>query len=72
MHRAYDLGFSEVAYIGDDINDLACMQKVKDGGGIIGCPADAVSEVKAVVDFVSKCNGGRGAVREFIDYLCNS
>jgi len=70
--RTYDLSLSEVAYIGDDINDLACKQKVKDGDGIIVCPADAVSEVKAVADFVSKYNGGCGAVREFIDYLCHS
>ena len=62
--------FSEVAYIGDDINDLPCMQMVKLSGGIIGCPADAVCSVKALADFISIKNGGNGAVREFIEWLC--
>lgn len=60
---------SEVAYIGDDINDLACMQYLKLADGIIGCPADAVASVKAISDFVSLHNGGNGAVREFIDFI---
>lgn len=59
----------EVAYIGDDINDLPCMQMVKDAGGIIGCPADAVQQVKTIADFISHRNGGNGAVREFVEYL---
>ena len=33
---------SQVAYIGDDINDLSCMIPVKEAGGVVGCPADAV------------------------------
>lgn len=58
-----------VAYIGDDINDLPCMKKVKEAGGIIGCPADAVDAVKTIADFVSLHNSGYGAVRDFIDYI---
>lgn len=58
-----------VAYIGDDINDLACMEAVKAAGGLIGCPADAVGCVRAIADFVSACKGGDGAVREFIEWL---
>lgn len=61
--------FSELAYIGDDINDLSCMQLIKEAGGIIGCPADAVQEVLDIADFISKKNGGCGAVREFIEFL---
>lgn len=60
---------SSVAYIGDDLNDLACMRAVKAGGGIIGCPADAVEQVKAVADYICAYGGGNGAVREFIGYL---
>lgn len=60
---------SEVAYIGDDINDLPCMAKVKAAGGIIGCPKDAVESVKYISDFISKKDGGRGAVRDFIEYV---
>lgn len=51
----------EIAYIGDDLNDLECIQYC----GITACPADAVAEVKAAVGYVCKNEGGRGAVREF-------
>lgn len=61
--------FSTVAYIGDDINDLSCMNPVKTAGGIIGCPADAVKEVIELADFISSKNGGDGAVREFIEWF---
>lgn len=60
---------SKVAYIGDDINDLPCMELVKESGGIVGCPNDAVNDVKALADFISNRNGGYGAVREFIEWL---
>lgn len=60
---------SEVAYIGDDINDILIMKKVKEAGGMIGCPADAVQKVKEQADFISSKNGGDGAVREFIEWL---
>ena len=53
----------EIAYIGDDLNDLDCIRYC----GLTACPADAVPEVLKVVDYVCSRNGGRGAVREFID-----
>ena len=60
---------STVAYIGDDINDLSCMIPVKEAGGIIGCPADAVKQVVDIADFISSKNGGEGAVRELIEWI---
>ena len=60
---------SEVAYIGDDINDVGCMLKVKEGNGLIGAPANACQQVIDIADFVSNSNGGDGAVREFVEYL---
>ena len=60
---------SSVAYIGDDINDLFCMQKVKEQGGVIGCPKDAVSDVREIADYISSRDGGDGAVRDFIEWL---
>ena len=60
---------SNVAYIGDDINDLSAMKPIKDSGGIIGCPADAVQKVKDIADFISLKNGGDGAVREFTEWI---
>ncbi len=59
----------DAAYIGDYLNDLKVMEAVKNGGGITGCPADAVEEIKNIADFVSQKNGGRGAVREFMEYI---
>lgn len=58
-----------VAYIGDDINDLYCMKAVKEAGGVTGCPADAVDEIKEISYFVAYHNGGDGAVREFIEFI---
>ena len=60
---------SQVAYIGDDINDLSCMIPVKEAGGVVGCPADAVERVKEISDFVALHNGGNGAVRDFIEWI---
>lgn len=53
----------EIAYIGDDENDLECIRFC----GCTACPADAVPDIMNRVDYVCKRNGGRGAVREFID-----
>lgn len=58
-----------VAYIGDDINDLEIMKAIKEKNGIVGCPCDAVSSVRETADFVATRRGGDGAVREFIEWL---
>lgn len=58
----------EVAYIGDDILDIPCMERC----GLVGCPSDAIDEVKAIATFVASKEGGRGAVREFIEWLTGS
>lgn len=60
---------SSVAYIGDDINDLSCMEPVKVAGGLVGCPADAVKRVVDIADFIAEHNGGDGAVRDFIEWI---
>ena len=59
------LSKEEIAYMGDDLNDLLIMKQV----GSSGTPKDAVDEVIQVADFVSKKNGGSGAVREFIEHI---
>lgn len=64
--RTYNVTLKEVAYIGDDILDLQCMKPIKDAGGFVACPADAVEQVIAISDFVSTKKGGDGAVRELI------
>lgn len=55
----------DVVYVGDDISDLPCMENV----GWSCCPADAHERVKEIADYVAKCKGGRGAVREIIDLV---
>lgn len=60
---------SKVAYIGDDINDLSCMESIKSAGGLVGCPSDAVRKVIELADYVCTSAGGNGAVREFIEWL---
>lgn len=61
----------DVAYIGDDILDLQCMEPIKESGGLIGCPADAVTTVKNISDYISEKRGGQGAVRDFIEWFVN-
>ena len=55
----------EVAYIGDDINDLKAMTLA----GFVGCPADGCAEVKLAADYISGIKGGYGAVRDVIEYV---
>ncbi len=64
-----ECNLSNVAYIGDDENDLECMKLVQEGGGLVACPADAAPSVKELADFVCLHDGGTGAVREFIEFL---
>lgn len=65
LTRKYGISFEQVAYIGDDVNDMECMSVC----GFSACPADAMEEVKQCVDYVCKNIGGHGAVREMIDLL---
>ncbi len=53
----------EVAYIGDDVNDLELFS----AAGFSACPSDAVTEVKKKADVVLSRKGGDACVREFID-----
>ena len=56
---------SQVAYMGDDIVDLAVLRRV----GLSAAPANAVAEVRTRVDFVSTQPGGDGAVRELVELI---
>ena len=59
----YDIDPATTIYMGDDIPDLECMQKV----GIPVCPADACSEVIEASRYVSEFDGGKGAVRDIVE-----
>lgn len=57
------------AYFGDDILDLKCMVPIQEAGGKVGCPCDAVKEIKAIADYVCISKAGEGALREFAEWL---
>lgn len=62
------ISLDEVAYIGDDINDIELLEAV----GKKACPNDAVQKVKEIKNIEKmSLNGGQGAVREFIEKLLN-
>ena len=63
--REMGISLSQVAFIGDDINDLEVMQQV----GLSACPVDAVPTIKAVSKIVLQTKGGHGCVREFGEML---
>ena len=58
-----NLKADEIAYIGDDVNDIAILEDV----GLSACPANAHYKVIKTVDIVLQRRGGEGCVREFID-----
>jgi 3-deoxy-D-manno-octulosonate 8-phosphate phosphatase (KDO 8-P phosphatase) len=61
--KSNKLKWEEVLYMGDDLPDIPIMSKV----GLSACPADAVSEVKNIVKYISPINGGWGCVRDVIE-----
>lgn len=61
----YQLSMDEIMYMGDDIPDLAVMQKV----GVPCCPADAVQEIKKVSVYCSDKDGGMGCARDIIEQV---
>lgn len=65
--QRYDATLDEVAYIGDDYNDLECMRLC----GYSACPADAEDDIKQQVDYVCETKAGEGAVREFVKKIIN-
>jgi len=65
IKRRTGLEDHQIAYMGDDVIDVPVMRRV----GFSAAPADALSEVAAVADYVARCAGGCGAVRELCDLL---
>ena len=65
LARRRSLSPAQIAYVGNDLNDVACLRWV-------GWPiavADAPAEVRALAKWVTRLPGGRGAVREVADQL---
>lgn len=65
---ARQLSTENAAFMGDDLPDLPCLERV----GLSTAPANAVAAVRDTVAWVSAQPGGRGAVRELADLLVHA
>lgn len=61
----YRITDENIAFMGDDIVDRELLNKA----GLTAVPADAEDDVKKLADVITEKNGGRGAVREFINLI---
>lgn len=64
----FNVKYEEIAYMGDDYPDLCVIERV----GLSCAPNDAIEDVKSAASFVSTKGGGKGAVREFCDFILKS
>jgi YrbI family 3-deoxy-D-manno-octulosonate 8-phosphate phosphatase len=65
LAKKYAFTLDQVAYIGDDVNDLDALHAV----GFSAAPADAIPSVLHAVHYICKKKGGEGAVREVADLI---
>jgi 3-deoxy-D-manno-octulosonate 8-phosphate phosphatase (KDO 8-P phosphatase) len=65
LKMCYDLKDDEILYMGDDLPDYDIMKLV----ALAAAPQDAAPEIKAVADYVSPINGGKGCVRDVLEQL---
>jgi len=65
LAKKYHVSLEEVAYVGDDVNDIPVMEQV----GFPCTVNDANSKVKELAAYISSCNGGDGAIRDIIEHL---
>jgi len=63
--KKYNVANREIAFIGDDVNDIELLKKV----GFSATPNDGNQNVKKIVDYVCENNGGKGAFREVSDQI---
>ncbi|OQW30923.1 MAG: HAD family hydrolase [Nitrospira sp. SG-bin1] len=68
MAMRYSLSLRQIAYIGDDVNDIEALK----AAGLSAAPADALPQVLDVVDYVCRQKGGEGAVRELAEMILHS
>ncbi|NTW54520.1 MAG: HAD-IIIA family hydrolase [Chlorobaculum sp.] len=62
------LTVAEIAYIGDDVNDIEIMNAISPVG-LVACPGDAMHLVEPCVHYRCTAYGGRGAFREYAEWL---
>ncbi len=61
----YNFDMSEVCFMGDDVNDVLALELA----GLSAVPATAHETARSKAKLVTKCSGGRGAVRELVDMI---
>ena len=66
--KTFNVKSEQVAYIGDDVNDLELLKNV----GFSAVPNDAISEAKIIADYICKTNGGNGVLREIADLIISA
>ena len=65
---SHGVSLDAVAYIGDDVNDLGAMERVREVG-LVAVPEDAMPEVARRAHYVSRVRGGYGAFRDFAEWI---
>ncbi len=68
LSEKYGIPFGQMAFMGDDVNDVPALQTV----GYAAAPADCVDQVRQVVHYICKKKGGEGAVREVLDMIVSA
>ena len=63
--RKFNVLQNEIAYIGDDVNDVSLLNLV----GLRACPKDASIQVKKIANYICKTNSGNGVLREITDLI---
>ncbi len=66
--QSHKLSLAEIAYIGDDVNDLDVMKEIA-REGLTATPADGMPVIKKIVHYICKAKGGNGAFRDFADWI---
>ena len=63
--KKYNITLKNIAFIGDDVNDLEVLKKV----GLSAVPNNAVMQAKQIADYTCKAKGGKGCFRELVDVI---
>ncbi len=68
MAMRHGIALQQVAYIGDDVNDIEALR----AAGLSAAPADGLPQVLEIVDYVCQKRGGDGAIREVAEMILQS
>ena len=68
LSKKYEISMDEIAYIGDDINDLEALKAV----GFSALSGNSPIQDQITTDYITKRHGGYGAFRELADIIINA